>query len=86
MLTSNNSDPYPVMPLIWKIVHTYHTQQIKKISQHFDGFSITDNTAWDTVLSKNKTLKDKKKFPELAILETAQAGACWPATRVSDVL
>jgi len=38
------------------------------------------------VLSKNKTLKNKKKYPELAILETAQAGACWPCTRVANVL
>jgi len=35
---------------------------------------------------KNKTLKNQKRYPELTILETAQAGACWPATRVSDVL
>jgi len=33
-------------------------------------------------LAKNKSLKHKKKFPELAILETVQAGAAWPTTRV----
>ena len=47
---------------------------------------LEDTIAWDIVLSKNKSLKNKKKYPELAILETAQAGACWPSTRASDVL
>jgi len=53
---------------------------------HFDDSSLKDIIAWDVVLSKNKTLRSQKKFPELATLETAQAGACWPATRVSNVL
>lgn len=72
------------MPLVWKIIHI--SQNIsRKMSLHFDGSSITDTIAWGMVLSKNKTLKNNRKFPELAILETAQAGTCWPATRVADV-
>lgn len=74
------------MPLVWKIIHSYLKKQVENVSQHFDGSSITDTKAWDMVLSKNKTLKNKKKYPEFAILETAQAGACWPVTRVADVM
>ena len=80
ILASHSNEPFPVMPLIWKILHSYHKKQIEKASLHFDGSSLKDTIAWDMVRSKNKTLKNKKKFPELAILETAQAGACWPHT------
>lgn len=86
VLPEETSEPFPVMQLIWKIMHSYHKSQIEKASEHFDGSSLKGTIAWDVVLSKNKTLKEKKKCPELAILETAQAGACWPCTRVSDVL
>jgi len=86
ILASESTEPFPVMPLIWKILHTYHRKQINKASEHFDGSWLQDTIAWDIVLSKNKTLKNQKKYSELAILETTQAGACWPATRVSDVL
>lgn len=86
VLANDSTGPFPVMPLIWKILHTYNKKQINRASGHFDCSSPKDTIAWGTVLSKNTTLKNQKKYPELAILETAQAGACWPATRVSDVL
>lgn len=54
-----------------------------KARKHYHGDSIGKIVAWETVLARNKSLKHKKKFPELAILETVQGGAAWPCTRVA---
>jgi len=86
ILPDETREPFPAMPPIWKIMHSYHKSQVEKASEHFDGSSLKGTIAWDLVLSKNKTLKGKKKYPELAILETAQAGACWPCTRVANAM
>jgi len=38
------------------------------------------------VTTRNRSLKNKKKCAETAILETVQAGAAWPADRVAEQL
>jgi len=78
--------PFPMMTVIHAIIDSYHEYMAPNAAKHFDGASITGAIAWETTLAHNQTLKKKKKFPELAILETIQAGACWPCNRVNDVL
>jgi len=50
-------------------------EPVPKARDHFHWDSMTDSVAWNMVLSKNKTRKRKKKYAELAILATIQAGA-----------
>lgn len=76
--------PFPIMTVIKEIIRAYHIYiyMADKARKHYHGDSIGKIVAREAVLSRNKSLKHKKKFLELAILETIQVGAAWPVTRV----
>lgn len=75
-----------MMTVIHAVIDSYNEYMVPNIAKHFEGNSITGAIDWECTLAKNKTLKSKKRFPGLAILETIQAGACWPCNRVNAVL
>lgn len=74
------------MDVIKAITASFHAIKSDHARSHFHGGSIHDTVAWDMTLTKNRALKHKHKYPELAIPETIQAGASWPVDRVADDL
>jgi len=85
-LQADFDKPFPMMTIIHAIVDSYHEYMTANAAKHFDGGSITGAISCGTTLAHNQTLTSKKKFPELAILGTIQAGASWPCNRVKNVL
>lgn len=85
-LQAEYDKPFPMMTVIHAILESYHEYMSTKAARHCDGGSITGAISWETTPAHNHTRKNKKKLPELAILETIQAGASWPHSRVNSVL
>lgn len=68
VLESTPNMPFPIMTVIREIIKSYPIYMADKARNHYHGDSIGKIIAWEAVLSRNKSLKHKKKFPELAIL------------------
>lgn len=83
ILEAEPDQPFPIMTVIRAVIESYHRYMANQARNHYQGDTIGKIIAWDTVLSKNQSLKRKKRYPELAILETIQVGAAWPCTRVA---
>lgn len=79
-------NPFPIGDMIKELTKSYHAQQTVLARKHYDGASLVSPVCWHETTTRNKSLKNKKKFAELAILETVQAGAAWPTDRVAERL
>jgi len=78
-------EPFPVMIVVHDLLKTYHSiKAATNASLHYNGESLTRPIAWQTCLERNRYLKGKKRYQELAILETIQSGASWPIDRVHE--
>jgi len=77
---------FPVMQIINEIIRAFHIYSTEQARKHNHGGSIGTEIAWHQMLELNRSLKNKKKFLDLAILETIQAGAAWPTLRTAQVM
>lgn len=77
---------FPVMQIINEIIKAFHIYSTEQARKHYHGSSIGAEIAWHQTLEFNRSLKNKKRFLDLAILETIQAGAAWPTLRISQVM
>lgn len=78
-------EPFPVMVVIHDLLNSYHSCKASTNAKtHYNGGSLGIQIARLTCLERNRYLKKKKTYQELALLETVQAGASWPIDRVYE--
>lgn len=56
-------EPFPIMTLIFDILHTYQNLKAQEAQKHYQGASLTNTIAWHQSLTRNRYLKKQKKRP-----------------------
>jgi len=85
-VSTTHMQEFPVMQIIYEIIRSFHIYSTEQARKHYHGSSIGTEIAWHQTLELNRSLKNKKKFLDLAILETIQAGAAWATLRTAQVM
>lgn len=79
-------NPCSLSALMFSLVEDFYTSQLLTMANHYSSGSIKTKVLWNLTLQKNNSLKKAKRFIDLAVLETIQAGAMWPTHRCNEVM
>lgn len=86
LLDVYNYQPCSLMSIIYSLIDSYHDLQITQIAKHYGAGSIKSPIAWQICSRKNISMARNRRFEDLAILGTIQAGAHWPVDSFVQVL